>query len=126
MMLIDRMTLREIIRITCAILRNHFYYGEEFLKEFLSNFTDDFSIALMEFGDTAGPNVVSDLVSSRRKRFDFTCLFSGRVIRDILIHDFDFNELELQAFENIVSKYSGDQPNEKQSRHKRTYYRKFS
>jgi hypothetical protein len=106
MSLIDRATLREILCITCSILRNNFFYNEDHLKEFLVNFTGDFSTALTDFGDTAERYVINTLRASRSTRFCFTCLFSSRVIREILIQDFNFNEMELQAFENVISKYS--------------------
>lgn len=111
MMLIDRTALREILRITFSILRNNFFYGEDHLKEFLVNFTDDFSTALMDFSDTAETYILNTLQTSRSTRFSFTCLFSSRVIQGILINDFNFNEMELQAFDNVVSKYAGNKPN---------------
>lgn len=106
MSLIDRTTLREILRITCSILRNNFFYSEDHLKDFLVNFTGDFSMVLIDFKDTAEQYVLNALQASKSTRFCFTCLFSSRVIRDILIHDFNFSEIELQAFENVISKYS--------------------
>jgi hypothetical protein len=121
MMFIDRMTFREIVRITCAILRNHFFYSEELIKRFLAYFTDEFTSALVNFLDTSENHVKKSLCCSRLARFEFTCYFSSSVIRDILIFDFNFNERELKAFDNIVSKY-GDRPNEKQSQCPRTNY----
>lgn len=106
MSLVDRAALREILCITCSILRNNFFYSEDHLKELLVNFTGDFSTILVDFGDRAETYVLNSLRLSRTMRFNFTCLFSSRVIREILIHDFDFNEMELQAFENIISKYA--------------------
>lgn len=102
---VDKSALRDILRITFSILRNNFFYGEELLKNFLNNFTDDFSTAIIDFGDTAEKYVLHNLCSSRSTRFDFTCYFASEVIRDILTHDFNFDEHELQAFENIISKY---------------------
>jgi hypothetical protein len=126
MILIDRITFREIIRISCAILRNNFFYGDDLLKKFLAIFTDEFSSALVHFRETAEKRTISNLVYSLEARFTFTCYFQSKIIRDVLIYDFDFSEKELQAFENIVSKYAGDNANEDQSRCARTYYRKFS
>jgi hypothetical protein len=102
---IDKSALREILRITFSILRNNFFYEEDLLKDFLVNFTDDFSTAIIDFGDTAEKDVLHNLYSSRSTRFDFTCYFASEVIRDILTYDFNFNEIELQAFQNIISKY---------------------
>jgi hypothetical protein len=126
MLLIDRAIMKEIIRITCSILRNNFFYDEDLMKEFIAIFTDEFSSALINFRDQAGQLTLSNLKYSHSARFDFTCYFQSKIIRDILMYDFDFNEKELQAFENIVSKYAGDSANEEQSRHSRTHYRKFS
>jgi hypothetical protein len=126
MILIDRLTFREIVRITCAILRNNFFYSEDLLKEFLAVFIDEFSSALIHFRTTADKRTISNLLYSYEARFTFTCYFQSKIIRDVLIYDFDFSEKELQAFENIVSKYAGDSANENQSRCARTYYRKFS
>lgn len=103
--IVDRSALRDILRITFSILRNNFFYGEDHLKKFLTNFSDDFTTAIIDFGDTAEKRVLNNLFSSRSTRFSFTCLFASEVIRDILMHDFNFNEYELQAFENIISKY---------------------
>jgi hypothetical protein len=126
MMLIDRQVMREIIRITCSILRNNFFYDEELLKEFMAVFTDEFSSALIDFRDSAEKPIISNLIRSQLARFSFTCYFQSKIIRDILMYDFDFNEKELQAFENIVSKYAGDNPYENQSRRPRKNDRKFS
>lgn len=126
MTILDRATLREIIRITCAIMRNNFFYDEETLKDFLIFFTDDFSDALIDFGSSADREIICDLYSSRAVRFDFTCYFASKVIRRILIQDFHFSEQELQAFENIVSKYTGDNLNENQPKYPRANNRKFS
>jgi len=126
MILIERITFREIIRISCAILRNNFFYGDDLLKKFLKIFTDEFSSALVQFKDTAEKRMISNLLYSLEARFNFTCYFQSKIIRDVLIHDFDFSEKELQAFENIVSKYVGDNANENQSGCTRTHYRKFS
>lgn len=126
MILIDRTTFREIVRISCAILRNNFFYGDDLLKKFLTIFTDEFSSALVHFKDTAERRTISNLIYNLEARFTFTCYFQSKVIRDVLIDDFDFSERELQAFQNIVSKYAGDNANEDQSGCKRTHYRKFS
>ena len=126
MVLIDRITFREIIRISCAILRNNFFYGDDLLKKFLIIFTDEFSNALIHFRDTAEKREISNLLYSLEARFAFTCCFQSKIIRDVLKYDFDFSEKELQAFENIVSKYAGDNANENQSGCARTHNRKFS
>lgn len=126
MILIDRITFREIIRISCAILRNNFFYGDDLLKKFLVIFTDEFSHALIHFKETAERRTISNLLYSLEARFNFTCYFQSKIIRDVLIYDFDFSEKELLAFENIVSKYVGDNVNEDQSRCTRTHNRKFS
>ena len=47
MMLIDRATLRGILRVTFSVLRNNFFYSEDHLKDFLQLFSDDFSTALL-------------------------------------------------------------------------------
>ena len=126
MILIDRITFREIVRISCAILRKNFFYSEELLKKFVVIFTDEFSHALVHFRNTAEKRMISNLLYSLEARFAFTCYFQSKIIRDVLIYDFDFSEKELQAFENIVSKYVGDSANEDQSRCPRTHNRKFS
>jgi hypothetical protein len=112
MKLIDRAALREILRITCNILRNNFFYSEDHLKKFTAYFADDFSTALMGFRHTAEAFILNTLQASRSTRFIFTGSLSSRVIREILINDFHFNELELQAFENVISKYSKEMPND--------------
>lgn len=105
-MLIDRPSLRMILRMTFSILRNNFFYDEDQLKDFLHLFSDDFSTALMDFGDNAEKHILQKLTYSRATRFNFTCYFASEVIRDVLIDDFHFNETELQAFENVMSKYT--------------------
>lgn len=106
MMLIDRATLRGILRVTFSVLRNNFFYSEDHLKDFLQLFSDDFSTALIDFGDSAELHILNNLYHSWTRRFDFTCYFASEVIRDVLINDFHFNEMELQAFENVMSKHT--------------------
>jgi hypothetical protein len=106
MMLIDRETLRGILRMTFGVLRNNFFYGEDQLKSFLQLFSDDFSTALIDFGDNAELHILKNLYHNRSRRFDFTCYFASEVIRDVLIDEFHFNEMELQAFENVMSKHT--------------------
>ena len=104
--LIDRATLRGILRLTFGILRNNFFYGEDQLKSFLQLFSYYFSDALIYFGYSAEKHILERLACSRAVRFDFTCYFASEVIRDVLMHDFYFNEMELQAFENVMSKHT--------------------
>jgi hypothetical protein len=120
-MLIDRIIFKEIIRITYSILRNNFFYSEEVLKKFSTIFIEEFASALIEFDDITEMKVKKTLYSCRLARFEFTCLFSGDVIRDILINDFYFSHKELKAFNNIISKH-GDRPIQYQSKQPRTLY----
>ena len=106
MMLIDRALLRDILRVTFSVLRNNFFYGEDHLKGFLQSFSDDFSTALIDFGGHADLHILNSLYHNQARWFDFTFYFVSEVIRDVLIDDFYFNEMELQAFENVMSKYT--------------------
>ena len=107
MMLIDRATLRGILRVTFSVLRNNFFYSEDHLKDFLTIvFRRLFYSSNCDFGDSAELHILNNLYHSWTRRFDFTCYFASEVIRDVLINDFHFNEMELQAFENVMSKHT--------------------
>jgi hypothetical protein len=121
MMLIDRITFKEIIWVTYSILRNNFFYSDELLGKFSTTFTEEFSSALVKFANTSEIQVKRALYGCRYARFEFTCSFSGNVIREILIRDFHFNNMELKAFDIIVSKH-GDRPIRDQQGQPRAYY----
>jgi hypothetical protein len=57
-------------------------------------FTDEFSSALIHFRDTAEKRTLSNLLYSYEARFAFTLYFQSKIIRDILIYDFNFSEKE--------------------------------
>ena len=120
--IMDRQTLKEILQVTCGVLHTNFFYEKERVIEFLDNFTETLKLEIILFTETVEPEIINDLLTYRAARFYFTCHFVSTHLRKTFIERLHFSEQELYAFENVVSKYTGDKPNEKPTEHKRTHY----
>lgn len=120
--ILDRQTLKEILQLTCGILHHHFFYEKKTVAIFLSEFTDVLQNEIRGFINSVETEILDDLLTYRAARFYFTCHFVSTHLRKTLIEKLHFSEQELYAFENVVSKYTGDMPDEKSTKHKRTHY----
>jgi hypothetical protein len=127
MLIFDRKITGQILSLTCSILRENFMYDDEFLKEFLDDFKDYLGEELDIFEEYAEPRILLSLKYDGKARAYFTCYFVSAHLREMLINRLHFSEQELQAFESILPKYTGEQYHEKyeQPKAKRTHYRKF-
>lgn len=124
MAIFDLTVTKEILRVTCQILKQNFFYSDEVIGDFLECFTEVTGKELDNFEYFADPKVLDELHRDSLSRMHFTCYFISAHLREILIHRFNFSEQELYAFENILPKYTGERRHEKPKR-ERTHYRKF-
>jgi hypothetical protein len=106
-MLLEREILRDILTVTCSILKNHFFYDTDSLKQFLEVFTNEMEYGCGRFGDQADEDILLRLKYDRKARALFTTYFASANLREILIDFFYFSEMELEAFDNLLPKYSG-------------------
>lgn len=104
--------MKEILKVTCVILRNNFCYDDENLSMFIDIFTDDIAKDLSSFELFAEKSVIDELHRNTKARLYFTCYFVSLSIRDLFINKMHFTEQELVAFESILPKYTGDKPYE--------------
>ena len=105
-MRLDRVVLEEILLVTCSILKKYFFYDEESIARFLQVFTMVVECELDCFDHWASEEVRIQLQFDRKARFYFTNYFVSANLRNVMIHYLHFTESELQAFENVLPKYS--------------------
>jgi hypothetical protein len=118
--------VKEILNVTCSILRTNFYYEDESLDDFVKIFTNDISTELLFFEANAHPETLDKLHEDNKARLYFTCYFVSAHLRDIFINKLHFTEQEIYAFENILPKYTGESRRyETKSEYKRAHHRKF-
>jgi hypothetical protein len=108
-MIYDQYMLKAIVTVTCAILRNNFFYSDERISWFINMFTDEIANELDFFETFAEQYILEELRTDRLARFHFTCYFTSTNLRRVFINDMHFSEQELYAFENILPKYIGEQ-----------------
>lgn len=116
---------KEILGVTCNILRKNFYYDDSDMVRFVRIFTERISRELSNFEVLGSPAVIRELRSDSVARLYFTCYFVSAHLRDIFIHDMHFSEQELSAFDSILPKYAGENHFENKQGYKRAHYRKF-
>ena len=125
MAIFDRLTMKEILQVTCAILHKNFFYDEECLARFLDDFTDDICEELDLFEIHAARNIINELRFDQLARVHFTCYFVSAHLRHTFIHKLHFTDQELHAFESILPKYTGENRYENPKRCTRTHNREF-
>lgn len=121
LLVLDREILQNIVTVSCSILQNNFYYSEEVLTRFVDVLGDvlgDEMEALEEWIDYEFKMSMKYDVLARK---EFTCYFVSSNLHDVLVYDLHFSEQELDAFENILPKYTGVADDTKQ-RSERTRY----
>jgi hypothetical protein len=124
----DRTITRQILGLTCDILREKFFYDNDALKNFLHIITGVLGEELEFFEENAREDVLDELYRDKVVRLYFTCYFVSAHLREVFIHDLHFTEQELKAFEAFLPKYTGEANYEKQQQQSKcqgTYYRKF-
>jgi hypothetical protein len=108
MTIFDAVVLKEIIKVSCHILRENFFYDDENLGIFINTFTDEIGRELDFFASNADSLIVNRLHRDRLARLHFTCYFASAHLREIFIEKMHFSEQELVAFEGILPKYTGE------------------
>lgn len=114
----DPTMMKSLVRITCMILRDNFFYSEEEVAKFLHMFTEDAGNNLDYFLEYGDEDIVDELKRDLLARLHFTCYFTSVHVRQIFLNKMNFTEQELQAFQTILSKHLGE-PHERKSRHTR-------
>jgi hypothetical protein len=121
MMLLEREILRDILTVTCSILKNNFFYDEECLAQFLSIFTNEMEYGYCCFDEKADDAMRLRLKYDRKARALFTTYFASANLREIMIDYFYFSEQELELFDSLLPKYTGVTDDPKPS-NQRAYY----
>ncbi|HSX39114.1 MAG TPA: hypothetical protein VLI92_00800 [Candidatus Saccharimonadales bacterium] len=125
MAIFEPAVMKQILGVTCSILKKNFYYEDESLSFFLNEFTANLGQELTDFEMFANESVVADLHNDKMARFYFTCYFVSAHLREFFIHRLHFSEQELNAFESVLPKYTGERYEKQQPKHQGTYNRKF-
>lgn len=120
-MLLERDVLRDILTVTCSILQNNFFYDEDSLGRFLDIFTNEMEYDFACFNEKADDDFRLRLKYDRKARALFTTYFTSMNLRETLIDFFYFSEMELEAFDNLLPKYSGV-ADDTEPRNERAYY----
>lgn len=124
-MLIDFKLTENIMRVTCLILQNNFFYGEESLARFLSNFHARLEADYHKIDKNADEQFKKQMNTDRIARKDFTAYFASYHLHDCLVEDCFFSDVELSLFENILPKYTGATRNGFKSSEQRKNHRKL-
>lgn len=117
--------MKDILRVTCSILRENFFYDNESLGNFIDEFTKEVSAELAFFQEYANAEMLGRLETDATARLHFTCYFVSAHLRDIFIEKLHFSEPELYAFESLLPKYTGERKYETYSKHQGANHRKF-
>lgn len=106
MLLLDARATKTMLRISCHILKQQFFYDTDGVSRFLTLFeriaTDD----LIKFEDHADQDTLDMIACDRATRLDFTIYFVSCNMHDILKHYLFFNDAELRIFESYIPKYA--------------------
>jgi hypothetical protein len=122
---LDPAILKAILQVTCSILEKNFFYDKETISVFLTKFTDDTIQELELFEQSTDPEILYELETDPKARLHFTCYLASSQLRHIFLNELHFTEQELNAFDNILPKHTGENYEKRQPKHKRTSYRKF-
>jgi hypothetical protein len=124
-MLIDFKLLESVMKITCLILQNNFFYDEGSLARFLTNYHERVETEYHKLEDHADDHFRSQMLCDRVARKHFTAYFASYHLHDTLVEDCHFSEIELDLFENILPKYTGANNDDLKQSKQRTNYREL-
>jgi hypothetical protein len=124
LLVLDREILHNIMTVTCSILQNNFYYCEDVLIRFVETFADVLEDEMEALDEWIDRDFKMTMKYDGLARKEFTCYFVSAHLHDVLVYDLHFTDQELDAFENILPKYTGVTDDTKQ-RSQRAHYRKF-
>lgn len=113
--------LEQIIRITCSILQKNFFYDNDDIRRFLDYYQDRLAWEYQKLDDVADADFRADMEDYDTKRY-FTSYFASYHLHDTLVEDCYFSPEELDLFENILPKYTGEKEHGHKSESKRTYH----
>lgn len=125
MAIFEPTVVKEILKVTCDILHNNFFYDDSDLNWFLHTFTEEIGRELTNYEIFGDPDIIADLNTDPLARLHFTCYFVSFNLREIFIDKMHFSDQELEIFDSILPRYTGEKPNENNPKHKRANYRKF-
>ena len=121
-MLIDVESTKVMLRISCSILQDTFFYDTASIERFLHIFGDVMANEIIEFQEWADDDFLAELNTNPQSKMFFTCYFVSVNLRHIFVNHLFFNETELEIFDSYINKYSGvKRPNELQPRNERTH-----
>ena len=121
-MLIDIESTKIMLKISCSILQDTFFYDTASIERFLDIFNDVIANEIVEFQNWADDDFLAELNTNPQSKMFFTCYFVSVNLRHIFVNHLFFNETELEIFDSYINKYSGvKHPNELQPRNQRTH-----
>lgn len=121
MFFLDQEIFKGIMRITSNILVKYFYYDKEALARFYDYFGDTMQDEYVLWEETADKEYKRDLRHDPILRKHFTSYFVSYHLHDVLVQNLYFTEVELDCFENILPKYTGEIDDTKQSSKRARY-----
>jgi hypothetical protein len=117
--LLDKTMFKAILRITCTILEDNFFYDKMALKRFLDNFHEVMENEYLLLESSVDKDFRLCMKYDLCAKKHFTSYFLSFHLHDILVERLFFSDLELQMFENILPKFVGVQDAYASKRNKR-------
>lgn len=115
MFLMDKETMVGLLNICQSILLDYFYYAEECLEPFFKYFQEYMIDEYVTFYDGADYSTKMELKYDWQSRRNFTAYLMSKGIHRSLVDILHFSDEELNAFENLIPKYTGVHHDFKQS-----------
>jgi hypothetical protein len=120
MLLIDYQVYHEIFKLTAKILRDNFFYSNEVLSRFIEMFNKTIEAEYEILEQTAADDFRKEMKSDQLMRFQFTSYFVSVHLQNVLVDEFHFSDMELDAFDNILPKLIGANSDVKQSNERKS------
>ena len=105
MLLLDRELATGLMKLACAILREHFCYDLECAEEFCECYADRVNGEYDHFVLDAEDDFLTLLQYDMQARLQFTAEFCGFHLMRTLDEDFYFEAQEMKHFETFMIKY---------------------
>lgn len=121
LLVLDREILQDIMTVTCTILQNNFFYSEPVLSRFVDTMADVLGDEMEALDEWIDQDFKMTMKYDRLARKEFTCYFVSDHLHDVLVYDMHFSDQELDAFENILPKYTGVTDDTKQRSERARY-----
>jgi hypothetical protein len=124
-MYLDLALIREILMISCTILKDNFFFDDDALVKFLNQFQLKVVDEYIRFEETCDEQFKDELENDFLLQGYFTSYFTSLQLQRVMINDFHFEEIELRLFENILPKYIGEKRHDTKPSDQRTDYREL-